>query len=170
MGIPEDLAAAGADQIALEFAGSIVGLAIRTGDVVGSGLGNLQKVFSSEEVANAYQGIRIINKKYAGQVYELEGSLATKYPNGVRFTEEGFPDFAPYAEARVRVSDLKGNTGSDFTAANKAAGFSETPAGYTWHHAEDGQTMLLVPTELHTAIRHTGGAALLRNGRMIAYD
>lgn len=169
-GIPEDLAAVGADQMTVDFAGSIVGMAIKTGDVVGSGLGNLQKVFSSEEVANAYQGIRIINRKYAGQVYNLEGSLANKYPNGVRFTEEGFPDFAPYAEARVRVSDLKGNTGSDFTAANKAAGFSETPAGFTWHHAEDGQTMFLVPTELHTAIRHTGGAALLRNGRVIAYD
>jgi hypothetical protein len=166
-GIPENLAAVGADQMALEFAGPIVGVAIKTGDVVGSGLGNLQKVFSSEEVANAYQGIRIINKKYAGQVYQFEGELAVAYPNGVRFTKEGFPDLTPYAKLKLPVEGMTGTT-SDFALANKAVGFSETPAGYTWHHVEDGQTMLLVPTTLHQAVRHTGGAALLRNGRIIA--
>lgn len=36
--------------------------------------------------------------------------------------------------------------------------------GYTWHHVEDGKTMMLVPTDLHQAVRHTGGAALLRKG------
>ena len=34
-------------------------------------------------------GIRIINKKYAGKTYELSGDLATKYPSGVKFSNEG---------------------------------------------------------------------------------
>ncbi|MCC8399132.1 MAG: HNH endonuclease [Rickettsia endosymbiont of Platyusa sonomae] len=35
----------------------------------------------------------------------------------------------------------------------------------TWHHVEDGKTMQLVPEELHIKVRHTGGAALLREKR-----
>jgi hypothetical protein len=27
----------------------------------------------------------------------------------------------------------------------------------TWHHKEDGRTMLLVDRELHAAVRHWGG-------------
>lgn len=34
--------------------------------------------------------------------------------------------------------------------------------GYTWHHVEDGKTMLLVPSDLQGAVRHTGGASLIR--------
>ncbi|WP_083900540.1 MULTISPECIES: HNH endonuclease [Oceanobacillus] len=29
---------------------------------------------------------------------------------------------------------------------------------------EDGRTLMLVPTDLHQAVRHTGGAALIRKG------
>ena len=36
--------------------------------------------------------------------------------------------------------------------------------GYTWHHVEDGRTMILIPTDLHDAYRHTGGALLIREG------
>ena len=36
--------------------------------------------------------------------------------------------------------------------------------GYTWHHLEDGKTLILIPTDLHNAYRHTGGASLLREG------
>ena len=35
---------------------------------------------------------------------------------------------------------------------------------YTWHHVEDGMHMMLVPKDLHDAVRHTGGAALLKHG------
>ncbi|WP_210766941.1 HNH endonuclease [Cerasibacillus terrae] len=111
-----------------------------------------------------YDGVRIINKKYAGQTYNLSGDLAKKYPNGVKFTNDGFPDFSPYSKAKVKIDGLKGNTSSDFTAANKAMGLKSTPSGYTWHHVEDGRTLMLVPTDLHQAVRHTGGAALIRKG------
>ncbi len=34
-------------------------------------------------------------------------------------------------------------------AANEAAGFDETPEGYTWHCHQDGETMQLVPRDIH---------------------
>ena len=111
-----------------------------------------------------YDDVKIINKKYAGQTYNLSGDLSKKYPNGVKFTNDGFPDFSSYSKAKVKINGLKGNTSSDFTAANKAIGLKSTPSGYTWHHVEDGRTLMLVPTDLHQAVRHTGGAALIRKG------
>ncbi len=113
--------------------------------------------------AESLDSLRIINKKYSGQVYELSGKLAEKYPKGVNFTKEGFPDFNPYAKVKVEVSGLTGKA-SDFTMANKAAGLKTTPTGYTWHHVENGTTMILVPTDLHQAVRHTGGASLIERG------
>jgi hypothetical protein len=83
--------------------------------------------------------------------------LADEFPAGVRFTRAGYPVFTPYAIERVHV-DQRGDW-SDFDAANRAAGFNETPQGFTWHHVEDGRTMELVPRELHQAVRHTGGGA-----------
>jgi RHS repeat-associated protein len=112
---------------------------------------------------SAYDGVRIINKKYAGQVFELSGDLAKKYPKGVKFTLKGFPDFSPYAKIKISVSGLTGEA-SDFAKANKAVGLKSTPTGYTWHHVEDGLTMMLIPRDLHEAVRHTGGAALLKKG------
>ncbi|WP_442961226.1 HNH endonuclease signature motif containing protein, partial [Pseudogracilibacillus sp. SO30301A] len=41
-------------------------------------------------------------------------------------------------------------------------GLKSTPSGYTWHHVEDGRTLMLVLTDLYQAVRHTGGAALIR--------
>ncbi len=115
-----------------------------------------------------------INSEYAGKNYQLKDqALAKKYPKGVDFTNEGFPNFKPYSikevsfdipSAASKAADkcLTGVNSHDFAMANKAAGFSSTPKGYTWHHSEDMKTMLLVPTDLHMAVRHTGGASLIR--------
>ena len=109
-------------------------------------------------------GVRIINKKYAGKVFELSGDLGKKYPNGVKFSEEGFPDFEPYSIKKVTVDNLEGDAYFDFIKANEVAGFSSTPKGYTWHHVDDGRTLILVPSDIHGAVRHTGGASLIRQG------
>ncbi len=111
------------------------------------------------------QGVKIINKKYAGKTYKLDGELGKKYPKGVKFTEEGFPDFGPYQIDKVEVEGLVGDASSDFKKALKASKkYDKTPKGYTWHHVEDGKTLILIPTDLHDAVRHTGGAALIRKG------
>ncbi len=74
------------------------------------------------------------------------------------------PNFSPYAVAEVQIKGLTGNRKNDEAMANRAAGLDSTPKGYTWHHVEDGRTMQLVPRQSHTGARHTGGAAVVRNG------
>ncbi|WP_199544201.1 hemagglutinin repeat-containing protein [Paraburkholderia kururiensis] len=106
-----------------------------------------------------------INSKYAGQEYPVENlppELQEKYPQGVQFNSQGFPDFSPYARAKVSVEGLTGDYSKDAALSNKAAGFSQTPDGYVWHHVEDAETMLLIPQDIHDAVRHTGGAAVLK--------
>lgn len=88
-----------------------------------------------------------------------------KTPYGkVYFSKEGFPIFKKFAKDKVVLKDLTGNTAADIRKANRAMNYSHTPPGFTWHHVEDGRTMLLIPTKVHNAVRHTGGAALLRKG------
>jgi hypothetical protein len=106
-----------------------------------------------------------INMEYAGKTYPLEKlpeSLRAKYPSSVKFTSAGYPIFKPYAVKEVKVKGLNGDYKHDFKLSNVAAGFAQTPNGYTWHHVEDGVTMQLMPEDLHAAVRHTGGVALLK--------
>ena len=108
-----------------------------------------------------------LNHEYAGQVYSLKGQdskLHRKYPEGVKFDRAASAEFAPYALKRVEI-DMQGNYSSDFSEANKKAGLEETPDGFTWHHNQDGKTMELVPEDLHGAVRHTGGCAVLKAER-----
>jgi hypothetical protein len=106
------------------------------------------------------------NFQYAGTVYDGDKwtpKLAQKYPDGVRFTEDGFPDFSPYATHTVTFDPhFSGNRSIDFTEANKLAGLPETPDGYTWHHCQDTHTMMLVPSDMHDAIRHAGGVSIMK--------
>ena len=99
-------------------------------------------------------GRKPINSAYAGKTH----------PSGVRFNERGFPDFGPHAKAEVELDGLTGVYTVDEALANKAVGLKKTPAGYVWHHVEDGRTMQLVPKDIHKAARHTGGSAVIRNG------
>jgi len=102
-----------------------------------------------------------INSEYAKSVYPLEKlpeSLRRKYPHSVPFTGTGHPDFSRYAVKKVQIK-MTGNRKIDEGLANKAAGLSKKPEGYTWHHHHDSQTMMLVDEELHKAIKHTGGVA-----------
>lgn len=108
-----------------------------------------------------------INSKYRGKRYpasKLPEHLRKKYPDGVPFDKNGYPDFSQYAKKTVKIRDLTGDYASDAQKANRGAGYDKTPDGYTWHHRPDGKTMDLVPSDLHGAVRHTGGASRLRNG------
>ncbi|WP_413793943.1 MULTISPECIES: two-partner secretion domain-containing protein [unclassified Pseudomonas] len=98
-------------------------------------------------------GRKPINSQYAGATH----------PSGVKFNEQGFPDFSPYAKAQVDIKGLTGNYAKDAAMANKSVGIKSTPKGYVWHHVENAKTMLLIPKDIHNAARHTGGAAVLRN-------
>jgi RHS repeat-associated protein len=105
----------------------------------------------------------INSKNYAGSNYpasKLPATIRNKYPNGVDFKPNGFPDFSPYAVHRVPISGMQGDHYHDFNKANAAANLPSTPKGYTWHHNENGVTMELVPTDIHNAVKHTGYVAI----------
>ena len=90
-------------------------------------------------------------------------ALAREFPNGVRYTRAGYPVFTPYATKVVYVDGLTGDMTHDNKLANLAAKLpgADPPDGYTWHHAEDGRRMELVPRHLHRAVQHTGGRAAM---------
>jgi filamentous hemagglutinin len=114
----------------------------------------------------ALVGSKPRSSEHAGNsfpVRDLGDRVAAKYPESVRFTLQGFPDFSPYAIATVTLEDLTGSRTKDFKIANEMAGYAKTPSGFTWHHIEDGHTLVLVPTALHNAVPHTGGIALDQN-------
>lgn len=110
----------------------------------------------------------ITNYKYAGNLMSPTGPNADyiKATYGdIYMSKSGFAIFDDYAIARVKVSDLTGIDATDIQKANRLHhGTSESIKGYTWHHLEDGETLILVPTELHDAYKHTGGASLIREG------
>ncbi|TRX09649.1 HNH endonuclease [Flavobacterium gawalongense] len=101
------------------------------------------------------------NFSFAGKLMKFEEGtiLAKKYSIGVKFKETGFPNFSPFSKKTVDIGQLNKNIAKDFQQANKAAGYSETPANYTWHHVENSTKLELVPSDLHSAVPHTGGRA-----------
>jgi Skp family chaperone for outer membrane proteins len=117
------------------------------------------KTVTVEAVCQPINGRMPINSKYAGQEFPLPDALKAKYPLGVRFTDDSFPDFSNYVENEVIIK-YTGNRRLDKKLSNQQAGYTKTPSGYTWHHVEDTQTMQLIPADLHNAVNHTGGFAI----------
>ncbi|WP_413776625.1 HNH endonuclease [Pseudomonas sp. B21-054] len=59
---------------------------------------------------------------------------------------------------KVRI-ELTGNRDRDFKLANQSSGYKRTPDNFTWHHHQESGLMQLIPSDLHDAVRHTGGVA-----------
>lgn len=140
-------------------AGNTLGQAAAAGAEAG------EKANAEKQAAQATRKPR--NSQYAGKTYpkeKLPPELQKKYPKSVPFDKDGYPDFSAYTKKTVEVEGLTGNHAQDVAKANKAAGYDKTPDGHTWHHCPDGKTMQLVPSDLHAAVPHTGGASMLRSG------
>ena len=79
---------------------------------------------------------------------------------GVPFSKKGFPNFKDFL-FKGGKNDVKikptGTRSGDFAAANKAAGYTSTPKGYTWHHHQTTGRMQLVESSVHLRTGHTGG-------------
>lgn len=109
-----------------------------------------------------------INHRYAGQDFPREKLPPEYQAKGVHINADGFPEFEPYAmtlpngKKRVHV-ELTGGRTPDEKIANRLCGFDDKPRGYTWHHDAISGDMMLVPTELHRAVSHTGDAAVWRH-------
>lgn len=93
---------------------------------------------------------------------------------------EGFPEFTPhvvdladYGVANGRKADmvipLSPKLNDDFALADERAGIDEAfrkEHGLVWHHHQDVSggrgRVQLIPSELHDAVKHTGGGAIYR--------
>lgn len=111
---------------------------------------------------------------------------------GVRFSN-GYPDFRDYSIGQVNIgqtghagdfaeADMKfaegiangtrkppeGYVKADFMHNGQAVAAGterfRRAAGFTWHHHQGGNQMMLVPTKLHANVPHTGGASAARAG------
>ncbi|WP_460150985.1 HNH endonuclease [Pseudomonas sp. S3_A03] len=103
----------------------------------------------------------INSQKYANTeipLSDLPAEIAQKYPKSVHFSGAGYPDFTPYAVKKVRI-DLTESRDRDFKLANQSSGYKRTPDNFTWHHHQESGLMQLIPSDLHDAVRHTGGVA-----------
>ena len=96
--------------------------------------------------------------------------------------KNGFPDFTDFAVKHngkpVSVDiDMKGyqkittkdgrtmTASPDFAAANRAMKEIDPdwrqPPNTTWHHHENGTSMVLVPTDINNKVPHTGGGSIV---------
>lgn len=98
-----------------------------------------------------YDATRKVSKLRNGH---LAGNFHPK--TGVPFDGEGYPDFSRITIKTAKITPT-GNRIGDYRAANAAVGLRSTPEGYTWHHHQDGETMQLVPRDIHEQTGHTGG-------------
>jgi hypothetical protein len=84
--------------------------------------------------------------------------------------ENGFPKFDEFSQGSVKIP-MSGNSTKDMDLADelfrKQNGQADwtRPSDMTWHHREDGTTMMLVPKAINGGAQHAGGAALFGNTR-----
>ena len=151
----------GTEMMATEkFAVDGTGNMLTRGDVDSRGIPT-----SVEQVNGRYP----INSFYAGLEVPLDWfeGISEGLRNGtIEFTEDGFPDFNPWVKdlgdgtpADVQI-DLTGERFKDEQLANQACGLEQTPEGCTWHHHQDTGRMQLVNSDVHAAVRHTGGFSI----------
>ena len=114
-------------------------------------------------------GRLIRNHKYAGKnvfMKKIAPKLALKYRKPIKFNKYGYPDFSKYSKMNIKTSKLTGNHQKDVKMVEKIVKRKypkwKKRIDYTWHHHQDGKTMQYVPTDLHSAIPHSGGASRLR--------
>jgi len=114
-------------------------------------------------------GRMLRNHKLAGKTVFLKNiapKLSLKYRKPIKFNRFGYPDFSNYSKQNIKTLRLTGNHQKDVRIVEKILKQKNQKwkkrIGYTWHHHQDGKTMQYVPTDLHSAIPHSGGASRLR--------
>ena len=93
--------------------------------------------------------------------------------DGIHFSKDGYPNFEPFVQINpqnqqkyiVKIENLTGKYDIDNRSADKKAGITKAyrdENGLTWHHHEDGETLLLVPGRLHKKVSHAGGVSTIK--------
>lgn len=147
------------------------------GRMVDNGRDYAGNVFYFETSLNRHLQSIIKNKGHiSGYDKHALEELDRLFPNGVRYTEKGFPDFVGAGVCKKAndgspiIIDMPngvftGDRDKDFQIARsivkeKYGDLSEY--GYIWHHLEDPPARLvLVDTRVHEICRHSGGYSML---------
>ncbi|QXE03496.1 HNH endonuclease [Terribacillus sp. DMT04] len=163
------------------------GVGVRASGSVSKGTGNAKKL-RIEDFTKEILETKPMNSPVPEKWYKKGGSISIEdndtwtYTNksgvSVRYPD-GYPDFTPYMHPNVKPVKIEihspKNNPKDFENANKAARLAKDtdppiidirkpPDGYTWHHHEDGKTMMLVDEDIHREFRHLGGQSKV-NGK-----
>lgn len=101
---------------------------------------------------------RTIDGKNVDIKYTYNAANGKYYP---RFEEYAHPKYNSPIEAKFKMT---GDQAYDSYYMNKQVfGNGSTKMdGYTWHHLEDGKSMILVETKIHMRFHHQGGAEVIR--------
>ncbi|WP_256716454.1 HNH endonuclease, partial [Paenibacillus odorifer] len=159
---------------------------VKGGKIDGTGkkTGKLELSDFKEEIMNTKPMNSPVPKKWydKGGTISLDKSGTWTYTNkeGISVSyPNGYPDFSAYYHPTVKPVPIEvtvpKNPQEDFKKANLEAGLNKDsdppvpasnkpPEGYSWHHHEDGKTMILVDEDIHREFRHIGGQSTV-NGK-----
>lgn len=127
------------------------------------------------------EGQRGTGKFYPTDEERIE--LLAKYSvDHVNYGMNAEPDFTPFAQAQVKISNMEGGTAQsrahNFANANRKMVNTEwarqrglktqtdiqrymTDNDLTWHEKSDGVTMQMVPSEINRSFGHVGGVSTI---------
>lgn len=96
-----------------------------------------------------------------------DGTTTYRRKDGVEVTydKDGFPDFSKHRHPEVKDVEIEfsGDYKIDKARANAIAKpKKEYLDTYTWHHHQDGKTMQLIRSDVHSEFFHTGGMATVK--------
>ncbi|MED0952083.1 HNH endonuclease [Bacillus mobilis] len=160
---------------------------LESGGVKGTGNGNGNRL-NLEDITSEILKTKPMNSPKPDKWYKKGGSISIDDNGTWTYTNKsgvsvnypnGYPDFTPYMHLNVKPVQIEvhspKNNPKDFENANIAAKLTKDtdppildirrpPEGYTWHHHEDGKTMMLVDEDIHREFRHIGGQSKV-NGK-----
>lgn len=126
----------------------------------------------NEQLYTAEQ-VRYFQETYPDIKYSEIDGFGNTYPDFKRFEKFSYK-FPPVSKENLAngtclIGDSKSGSADfkKFRQAMESAGYSKQEIAqllstHTIHHDEDGQTMRLIPRDLHKACRHNGGAEKIR--------
>ena len=151
----------------------------------GGGNGNRLKI---EDFTKEILETKPMNSPIPEKWYKKGGSISIEYNGTWTYTNksgvsvrypDGYPDFTSFMHPNVKPVKIEvhspKNNPKDFKNANIEAKLSKDtdppifdirrpPLGYTWHHHQDGETMLLIVKDIHDEFKHIGGQSKI-NGK-----